>query len=69
MKEMKNKVKRRKVDWREFLRDQGNLEMEGQFWLMVQKHPRMSKNRIAYNVLRRYYSTTSLLRVRFLGHV
>ena len=59
------KVKRRHCDWYSKLLEIGDLKMSEDFWLMKSKHPLMSNNRIAYNVLKRYYSTTTLTAMRY----
>lgn len=63
---MKDKLtKRKRVNWRDVMLDINRPDIEADFLLMLQKHPRMSVNRICWNVLRRYYSTTTLLLMRF----
>lgn len=61
------KVKRPSVKWHDLLMDLEDWFIESRFLIFLSKHPGMSKNRCAYNVLKRYYSTTSLNRVRWLG--
>lgn len=63
---MKKQVKRPRVNWYEVLCDLGDLEIEGQFWLFKTDHKNWSNNRIAYNVLKKNYSTTALRKYRFL---
>lgn len=60
-------VKRPHVQWYEVYSDIGNPELAADFYRLLQKHPRMSLNRVAYNVLKKHYSTTSLDRCRWLG--
>lgn len=61
------KVKRPAVNWFELLKFSGDLRFSYDFWTLKAKRPNMSDNRIAYNVLKKYYSTTSLNRVRWFG--
>lgn len=63
------KVKRRHVDWNQLRLDLADPEIDADFYVMLQKHIDMSKNRIAYNVLKKHYSTTSLLRYRLTGEL
>lgn len=67
MKEMKNKVVRKHVDWYQAYLDIGDPELDKDFYMLLQKHPKMSMNRIAYNVLKKHYSTTSMVRYRWTG--
>ena len=67
MKISNSKVKRPHVLWYEVLRNKEDLLLERDFWLLKTKHPKMSNNRIAWNVLKKHYSTTALNRVRYLG--
>ena len=60
-------VKRPRIDWYEVLSDIGDMRQSEDFYRLLSKHPKMSFNRIAYNVLRKYYSTTALARKRWLG--
>lgn len=63
---MKDKLrKRKKVNWRDVMLDINRPDIEADFLLMLQNHPKMSVNRIAWNVLKRYYSTTTILLMRF----
>ena len=61
------KVKRPHVNWYSLMKESGDFRFSIKFWSLKAKHPTMSNNRIAYNVLKHYYSTTSLNRVRWLG--
>lgn len=67
MKKSQFKCKRRFVDWYQLLLDIGDFEQSQDFWALKQKHPSMSNNRVAYNVLKRYYSTTAIAYVRLNG--
>lgn len=61
------KFKRRSVDWYQLLSDIGDLSMSEEFWLKKSRFPNRSNNRIAYNVLKTHYSTTTLAYVRLHG--
>ena len=41
--------------------------IEADYWRAVKDNPKMSRNRIAYNVLKRYYSTTAINHLILLG--
>lgn len=62
-----SKVKRPHIQWYEVYSDIGNPDLTADFYRLLSKHPRMSLNRVAYNVLKKHYSTTALDRVRWLG--
>ena len=61
------KVKRPICNWYHMLRDLEDSVLNSRFLIFLSDHKGMSYNRIAYNVLKKYYSTTSLNRVRWLG--
>lgn len=61
------KVKRPRIQWYEVYSDLGNPELAAEFYRLLARNPKMSLNRIAYNVLKKHYSTTSLDRVRWCG--
>lgn len=61
------RVRRPRVEWRSLMLDLNNPQIEMDYWKFKQAHLKMSDNRCAYNVLKTYYSTTSLDRVRWLG--
>lgn len=67
MKDKLIKVKRKRVDWYRILLDEHCIAMDEDFWAMKSRHPFMSNNRIAYNVLKRYHSTTTLQYIRYCG--
>lgn len=67
MKDKLIKVKRKHVDWNKARLDLADPKIDADFFLFLQQHPGMSKNRCAYNVLKRYYSTTAMLRYRLEG--
>lgn len=58
------KRKRVKVNWYQVYLDICTMDMQVYFYRLLQAHPTMSKNRIAYNVLKSYYSTTALDEIR-----
>jgi len=59
-KNSKKLVKRGFKHWRECMLDLADLELEACYFRLFQKHPGWSRNRVAYNVLKSYYSTTTL---------
>lgn len=61
------KVKRKRVDWYQLRLDLADPEIDADFYKFIKAHPRMSWNRACYNVLKKHYSTTALLRYRFTG--
>lgn len=61
------RVRRPSCNWFQMMNDQEDARFSVWYWKLKSKHPKMSDNRIAFNVLKRYYSTTSLNRVRWLG--
>lgn len=68
-KKMKDKVKRKHFNWYEFLLNTGDLEWSASFWKFKQLHKTMSNNRCAYNILKTYYSTTSMRYIREFGEL
>lgn len=67
MRKMKDKVKRKQVDWYQALFNLEDLKISEDYWLFKSSHPDMSKNRCAYNILKRYYSTTAMISYRKFG--
>lgn len=61
------KVKRPSVDWYQVLVDLEDSAINSRFLLYFNRHRHISFNRCAFYVLKSYYSTTSLNRVRWLG--
>ena len=59
MKIMQNKVKRKHVLWNEVRIELGDQRVDEAYFSLLSKHPKMSKDRLAYNALKRYYSTTA----------
>ena len=59
------KVRRKHVQWRDLMLDLNNPEMEADYWKFKQDHKKMSANRVAYNILKRYYSTTTIAGMRY----
>lgn len=56
---MKDKVyKRKQVKWYELINNCLDLTLQDNFKSYLLSHPYMSENRCAYNVLKKYYSTT-----------
>lgn len=62
---MKTRYKRIHVQWRDVMLEIGDLKMEKEYWQFKQAHKTMSDNRCAWNILKRYYSTTALAQLRF----
>lgn len=61
--EMKNKVRRKRVNWYKIMLDLGNSEIEHEYILYTGrlycgKH--LSYKRCAYYALKKYYSTTTI---------
>lgn len=67
MKDKLIKVKRKTVDWYSVYCELCDPDIDRDFYLFVQDHPKMSLNRCAYNVLKKHYSTTAMTRFRFTG--
>lgn len=67
MAKVQKKVKRPRIDWYQVMRDIGDPRMDADFYLLWKRMHFGSKSRVAYNVLKRYYSTTSLENFRWLG--
>lgn len=68
---MKDKVKRKRVNWYNFMcsikDDVKRDEVRADFYLLMKKHPTMSWNRLAYNALKHHYSTTALKEIMYEG--
>lgn len=57
---MKDKVyKRMQVKWHDLIIKEGDESLKVMFYDYVRSHSYMSANRCAYNVLKKYYSTTT----------
>lgn len=56
-KSVENKVKVKRIKWREVIFNLHRKDISEAFDLFRSKHPDMSINRCAYNVLKTYYST------------
>lgn len=67
MKDKIRKVKRPHIHWNEVRIELGDPNVDLDFYRLLQKRPNMSKDRIAYNSLKKHYSTTALARYRWLG--
>lgn len=77
MKDKLFKVKRKRVDWVKALKDLHRPDIDAAYYAFLCEHRRFcwrvrkdvmpSKNRAAYCVLKRYYSTTAMLRYRLTG--
>ena len=53
-----------KVVWYDVYCEIRSLEMDQHFYLLAQKHPGMSFNRVAYNTIKKFYSTTAINELR-----
>ena len=67
MKDKYFKVKRKYANWYEAMKAHPSTFVEERFYLLMSRHPKWSKNRLAYNALKTYYSTTAMLRYRLTG--
>lgn len=67
MKDKIFKVKRKSVKWKKALDDLENTEINLAYLAFKSQHPLMSVNRCSYHVLRKYYSTTAMLKYRITG--
>lgn len=56
------KVKRVRINWFKVLDNIEDKELWRRFYAFKYRHPTMSDNRIAYYVIKRSYSTTTLTR-------
>lgn len=65
------KVKRKKVNWVHAIKCIEDKELRGSVWQayysLMARHPDMSANRLAYNALKRHFSTIALSHYRFKG--
>lgn len=66
-KNFKNKVKRKHVDWYDLMIEDNRPEVLAVFYSILQCGKIKSFNRIAYNALKSYYSTTAMIRARWTG--
>lgn len=57
---MRTKVKKRRINWRELIFYMHSRSLSEEYTLFMIAHPKMSKNRCAYYVLKHNYSTTFL---------
>lgn len=64
MKDKLIKVRKRHINWREVIFHLHNFDVSRDFDLFRAKHPKMSINRCAYNVLKTYCSTASMVWMR-----
>ena len=67
MRKVEKQVKRPRVNWYEVLKSVEDPRLDAEFYATWSKLGFGSKSRSAYNVLKKHYSTTSLLRVRWCG--
>lgn len=57
---MRTKVKKRRINWRDVLFHLHKKRLSEEYTLFYSMRPKMSKNRCAYYVLKKNYSTTML---------
>lgn len=69
MKDKFYKVKRKHIHWNLVRLEIEDLRVDEAFFGLLAKHPKMSKDRVAWNALKRYYSTTALQRYRISGDI
>lgn len=67
MKDKLYKVKRKHIHWNLVRLELEDLTVDEDFFLLLSKHPTMSKDRVAWNALKKHYSTTALQRYRISG--
>lgn len=67
MKDRLPKVRRKHVDWKKAIDDLQIPHLTAAYLAFRSSHPLMSVNRCAYNVLKKYYSTTAMLKYRMCG--
>ena len=67
MRKTSKKVKRPHINWNDVRIDLEDQRVDAVFYRLMTKHPKMSKNRLSWNALKHYYSTTALSRFRWLG--
>lgn len=66
MNKVKDKVKKKRINWREVLFFMHNKYLSDCYTLMLGDHPKTSHNRIAYYVLKKYCTTSTLKFLRNL---
>lgn len=64
MEKMKDKVKKKKIKWRDVIFHLHVPKLSTDFDVFKAAHPKMSVNRCAYYVLKSYCSTTALRYIR-----
>lgn len=67
MEKQVKRVKRPHVKWNDVRLEIGDQAVDADFYRLLTKHPTMSRDRVAYNALKKHYSTTTLARIRWLG--
>lgn len=60
MRDKLQKVKKKRINWRELLFHLHNKYLSDRYTLALGKYPKMSHNRIAYYVLKKYFTTATL---------
>lgn len=69
MKDIGKKVKRPRVDWMSIIKSINNVDKRNavlkDYWIITHRGSIKSKNRRAYNAIKKHYSTTTLLLVRY----
>ena len=64
MKDKLVKGKKQRIKWNDLIFAFENPYMEAKFYEYFGKHKNISRNRVAYNFLKTYYSTTLMRRIR-----
>lgn len=62
------KIKRKRVSWYDIYLDLGDYNMSQHYYYLMQKHPKMSKNRIAYYTLKTFFSAAAMKKMRDDGY-
>ena len=64
MKDKLVKGKKRRIKWFDLISAFHDDKFTGRFYVYFTKHKKISRNRVAYNFLRTYYSTTLMRKIR-----
>lgn len=67
MGKQKKRIKRPHVKWNDVRLYIGDPGVDADFYRLLTKHPNMSRDRVAFNALKKHYSTTAIARFRWLG--
>ena len=64
MKDKLVKGRKRRIKWNDLVFAFENPLMEAKFYEYFTKHNKISRNRVAYNFLKTYYSTTLMRKIK-----